>query len=1030
MSIPNPLIARLDGKRDVQIDDEPTQQIGTDLDHLNLYPELDPDDKVEAPENLTDTNTIFISHSTGSDGNPGTAAQPKHSINGALAAAAANADIIYFCLAGANYVYVEDEYIPVKYTVYNDTGVDSQIRLIERTIPALTDSNCVFVDFKNGDDSTGTGTQVNPYKTLQKGCDIAYAAGGIERYIGILVDNTYTEADYTTEESVELVIPQAVYPSNSIRHILPVWRDAADNFKAGVVAKVKYKFEEKSTSSASRQWFAFFYERGKFAQGGKETIYASYYDAAGGRIECSTDGIIWAPVASAFPAATTSLTHFAMMNISGTDWMFVTTNNGVYKSSNGLAWAATNQNTGDFQAGCLVFNGNIIVGGNSGVYRTPDDAAAWTLVGSGGCNSDMVIWNNELLYANANNLYFRDTNWALSATLIISEVMTICSIQVLGNFAYVLGIDTSVSPNVIYFIKIISHTTYEIITSYETTNSTGWVYLHMMRTIEDRIYISNFYDSDALYAYDGATFAEIGSFPDSSYRRCMFFEFLNRLYYVYTQTSNTIKYALLDCLTTRVESYAGIYGAIRVEGVIFDGDNKKASAGIRNNRIGSISIPLTRFRFNKFVDNYYAGIWSISMFSSYLGVYYGVNSIFADSQYGWYFEYVEQYRDLDWYSLFYNLKNTAFYIKYEATPSVTNYKIRYATLDNVPRGFYMPGSSHKKQIINFIFSRCPILGRSESKVITLKDCLLMPPFYTEDNIVIEDSCLLGTPIFRNRDAVGQDFPDYRLQRKWSKTGAGGEYYLFDSPGADIDGLGAYQFDREIYAYDFWELDWECEFDPDKISYGQSFGNVNQLITVNGMKRFSHEGEQNRLVLSWIPETADEMLTIRTLYAILRRSEKARLTLNPWSHHSPTDLLAHAASNDLGIFSGPSVIGSGTWKAKFDPTLMTLKQNEHDWVLDEFRGWLVYISYDDSGDRIDFWLKITRNTARTLYLKDVDNLYSLPSAEIDNTASDKMLYIIGAMYVRSNLKQLESSMSIWYRKVNPAIGTVDIEFVEA
>ena len=238
--IPNPLKLKLQSKRNLLIDEKPMRQVGTNADFFNLYPFYQPADRGTAPETLTDTNTIFISNSAGNDGWAGTTAAPVKTIKQAVINALANSAIGYFCFLATTYTYVEkaeDAYISAKYSVYNDTGISSVVRSCygNTGVSSATDANSFFIDFKNGLD-TNAGTQLLPVKTLQKASDLAFAAGAVIKNLVILVDDTYSVDDFTSEESVEIIVPSYGGPGTVPRDVYVAWREGVDTFKGGVTA--------------------------------------------------------------------------------------------------------------------------------------------------------------------------------------------------------------------------------------------------------------------------------------------------------------------------------------------------------------------------------------------------------------------------------------------------------------------------------------------------------------------------------------------------------------------------------------------------------------------------------------------------------------------------------------------------------------------------------------------------------------------------------------------------------------------------
>jgi len=1011
MSIPNPLQLRISGRRDVQIDEEPLQQVGTDVDFMNLYPEVNPVDRIDAHEILTDDNTIFIDNNLGLDTNPGTETSPVKTVDKAVQLATADDDIYYLCFKGTTYIYVEDVYVPVKYSFYNDTAIASKYRYILRSAPAgINDTNSYFVNFKNGNDGLA-GTQSAPVKTLQKCFDLSYAAGAVDKNIIILVDDTFTEDDYTTEESCELI-----FPSANNRKIYVLWRRGVDDFTTGTSAKLKFAYEERATSSSSVSWRDLFYEQGLFQQGGLETAYSCAISGGNAYIKYSTDGINWIASGSIVGV---SCYGFGYVNYSGTDYMLLATSNGIYYSTTGLTWTITAYaSTGNYQQ-IFTWNNNTIISGSSGISRSPDaftasNVAIDTGVSVGYANPASI--GSYLYYANntiGNVIKKCDTSWATSDHVTITELTKIYDLIEFNGYLYCLGVNSSTLTY--YFIKINSISSdYEIIYSQTYTGSN---YPFTMSVIDERIYLPNFISMDKLYAFDGDIFYEIGTLGTSNQISYTDFRFKNRFYYT-SFTVDTIKYGLLDCLTI---NGAGSNSDLYINGLLFSGNNKKALDGIRSENIINSQLDGHIIKWCNFFNFFNYAIYL--PFCTYpSGIDTVLNNIFLNSKNG--IKILYYCRSC----YFHNILNRAI----ENVSTGTLFIAYNSILDMVNE----VGGGLNRCIV----SRCNSILINSSDNVTIEGSLIQLPCNMNNTYIYDyigvgyfSKTKFGTPIFRNRDAVNQDFPDYRLQKRWIKAN-NGEYYKFDSPGVDFYETGSVWYDAGCYTFtrtlhsDTYKYIWNADFNPHLIPIASVFNNLNQLLTVAGIKQSSHTGDQNKLSIPFIPDSVDEWRTIRDLYTMVRSNEQLRIDLNHWLDYTEVNRQSYVKTNDVGLFSGPSVIGSGNWLAKFYFDDMKLVQKEHTWYENEFKGYLIYLSWDDSGTRKTVWLKIIKNTEDTLYLYDVDGLYELPSTDIDNS-NDSMYYIIGSMYVKCNTKQLESQLAMWYRKTNPGIGSLDIELLE-
>lgn len=1019
MSIPNPLQLKIHGKRNVILDEEPLEQIGTDLDFMNLYPELVPEDKSNSLTTLSDTNTTYISNSAGNDSTgTGTYALPVKTVSKAVILAQANDAILFLCFKAATYVYVEDVYIPQRYTVYNDTSVSSTYRYILRAAPAgITDSNSYFVDFKNGSDGSA-GTQTAPVKTLQKCFDLAYAATGVDKNIVILVDNTFTEVEYTTEESCELI-----FPSANNRKIYVLWRRGADDFTTGVGAKLKFSYDERDTLSGSYNWRGIAYNQGLFQQGSLETMYVTDYTGGVAALNYTNNGINFTGITNIGTRKPYDFGYFR--TATPTDYMLLGTSAGIYNSTNGTTWNTTSLTAGDFRT-FTEFNNYLVAAGDGGLYRSNDGFGTNTLIENSSLNKDVkpAVIGDYLYYYGHTGTDGRirkvDTNWAHSTFITITGVTLINYLIAFNGYLYCLAENST--TNISYFIKINSSTDYEIIYSRSYSSSSPYGNAVTMSVIDERIYIPNLMEFGKITAFDGDVFYEIGDIDTTDRIYYTNFGFRNRYYYTVDISTIAVKYGLLDCLSIETDLITS--GIFQIEGVLFDGDNKKARCNIIKGFTNANALQYCNLN-----NPFYSLFKSIYTFTISL-LYPFKNNIFQNSKNGLVLISSGSTNQSSFsYNLFYNIIDNTIIVN----SPINIYSFTFDLCNKIYAGLFE----------GCILSRVNEIIKTTIRIELIQCVIPLNIKYPVDTLFREisyagapyiDSNIKGIPIFRNRDAVNQDFPDYRLQKRWIKAN-NGEYYKFDSIGVDFykyggvpyPDSGCYNFTRTLDT-DTYDYTWDADFIPNDIPYQDAFNNANELLTAAGIKTTSHTGDQNVLCIPFEPVTVDEWRTLRDLYTMIKSNEVLRIDLNHWLEYTEANRQTYATNGDLGLFSFPTVIGSGTWLAKYYADDMKIVQKETTWYDNEYKGYLVYLSWDDSGTQKSVFLKIIKNTPSTLYLEDVDGLHELPSADIDNS-SDDMYCIIGSMYVKCNTKKLESQLSMWYRKTIPNIGAATIELLE-
>lgn len=996
MSIPNPLKIKLQGRQKVLYNEDPLRQIGTDLDHQQLYPPKIPLNREEAKETLTDDNTIFISHGLGNDGNTGSYASPKQTVEGAILAAQSQSDIQYLCFKDSSYTYVENTFIAYPYTLYNDSGTNSIYKQSYRTLPALNDSNCFFVNFKTGDDNLNSGTQTSPFATVNKAAQLMNSSTDASKYICVLVDDNFTEEEKISLENVEICIPDT--GADKERGMYVATREGVDSFKLGQYAVLKYDTISRETLSDQRYWESFFYEPGKFQQGGLDTIYCGCREGTTPRMYYSTDGINWNVIATnPFPAR---VFNFCWMHFSGTDYIFCGTDSGVYRSSDGLNWTVTGLSSGGYYV--YTWNNHVLTTGVGGVKRSSDGGSSWNTIQSSAGYVEMVELGEYLYYADNNNVIKRlDTSWTATTFCTVSELSLVKNLVVYQGYLYAAGWNST--SNTWYLIKIDSSGAYEII---HLENYSGNECLKYMLVINDRLYINKIFSTDGLVAFDGYKFSSICSLQNDCYY--MHYGFKNRLYYSLYNQNQRIKYAIIDNVSLTNQ---GSDCDFKMEGFILDGYNGKARSCIICEKTDQLNLYC---RYNHIKEAFYSGIKMNQQ-----SLLYCDNVILSGLTYGLIHPNIFSLS----YSLFYNIEEMG---AYSLSPSLSLDHCTFDLVKTAARNWY--------QVKYCVFSRSPILLNNDSIVGSIQYSLLDKPFKYSNAQLMDN--LLSAPTFRNRDGQNSDHSDYRLQRKWIiAPNSQDRYYKFSSIGVEAYLDSGYSYDygcyaprRSLYSSDYQSI-FELDFYPQETTYGWYFNHGNQFISITGIKQLSHRGEQNKIVLPWFPSSPEEMKKIKDLYCILRSDTKALLSINPWDCYSENELVSLAMQNDLGIFSGPSSIGGTTVKAKFDPGSLTLFQNEYNWSKDEFRGWKVIIRYKDT-NTYTLSFKIIKNTEDTLYLKDTDGLHAYPDRVIYNTHPDQMLFIIGDMDVRCNIDKLSSNLATYYKKATTPLGCLEIELIEA
>jgi hypothetical protein len=183
-------------------------QVGTDDDHLAIYPEITPALRSTAPETLTDSNCYFVDSQSGHDGDEspagdGSEANPYRTLDYTITQlfAQGSRTIKYICILDTA-IFVEDIQIPewLDGNIFADDdsspAVTPTIRRIERTIPdGLTDNNSKWVDLAVS--SGGDGTESDPYGSIQEA-----------------LDDIITEADASPSDINFIYVPVRVYDAN------------------------------------------------------------------------------------------------------------------------------------------------------------------------------------------------------------------------------------------------------------------------------------------------------------------------------------------------------------------------------------------------------------------------------------------------------------------------------------------------------------------------------------------------------------------------------------------------------------------------------------------------------------------------------------------------------------------------------------------------------------------------------------------------------------------------------------------------
>lgn len=978
-------------------------QVGTPQDHQNLNPDVIPPQRFEAPEELTDANTYFISNAMGDDSNPGTEALPKKSLW------KISRDKPYYCLLD-DFCYISYDHLftssfESRIKIYNDTGVNATVRFAARDYTSLdygpselgniNDTTAIFVDFKNGNDSNNGsevsgGAGVGPVKTVQKAVDLAIAAA--KEIVIVKVDETYTNEEATSEENVEVLL------SAQNLHMLPAKRYGSGDMEwdVGFTARIKYETVARESSSPQRYWESFFYEPGRFQQAaGVDTIYCGCREGTTPRIYYSMDGINWSVVnTNPFPAR---VFNFCWIEYAAQDYMFCGTDSGVYRSNDGLNWIATTLTSGGYYV--YTWNNNVVTTGPGGVKRSDSIGTAWTTIDVSAGYVEMVELGEYLYYANnANSIKRMDSSWNVNTFATITEMTLVKNIVTFKGCLYAGGWNSS--SNTWYFIKLNTSGDYEIIHSESYTGNDNLKY---MLTVDDRIYINKVFSGDGLVAYDGTRFFQVCSLQNDCYY--MHYGFKNRLYYSLYNQNQRVKYAILDNIS--VVNSTGT-SELTLEGIVLNGNQKRARSLIVSEKTIQLNLHLY---YNQLHSAFYSGIKLGTQ--SYL---YSKYNIFHQLKNG----IISSNVTLA-FCLFYDL------LEVGARCPSPSLKIEYCTFDlvnTVGKEWY--GFEH------CIVTRCASLIENNSIICAVSNSVINHP-------ILDTNCeytdiIWGDAIFRNRDGIEQDFPDYRLQAKWiHPPNDPDSYYRFNSPGISpwynfeyAKDYGAYGLVRTKIA-DEWKYQWECDFNPAKSMFDIRFNNFNELVSVSGIRSFSHKGEQMAISIPWQPKTREEFLTIHTLFAMIRSDHKMRLFANFDRTAALSDLMTLAQTGDIGFFSGPAANTSGVWEAKFTKNPLILKQRQTNWFDNEFRGYHVQILYIQEGINSRLF-KVIRNDENTLYLENTEEMSEIHSVLTD--IDDSLVFIVQSIDVKINAKELHSLYSYWIRKTPIPQGAMNIQFLEA
>jgi hypothetical protein len=1024
-----PLKALLQGKREVNLDTSIVNQAGDDDYHSSVfkYIVLDRDTSNVV---LDDTNTIFISNSAGLDTNNGTESLPFKTVSKAIQTATNDNDsrfpnIYYFCFLASSYNYVNSagETVPDKISLYNDTSVSSTYKILNRTIYANNDTDTVWIDPVSGDDTTGNGNRLLPYKTIQKGLSIIT---NTRNQLAILTDSTNKEITenfyffdtaavasgniylnaYSTNDGIDTV------PGNA----LSINFDKSQDIRT-LTALSNYNVE-KSDYLISQNFLS-----------GEAVIYWCNSGRSAGVIEYS---ILTQNIVSEY---TTSIAR---------DWRNI-----VEYEYNG-SWYL------------LVF---AVSGGNLYVFWRKDDGTTGETIipltyTTTNTIIDVVSDGEIVLIALTEN----DGTTDYFSILHLTKELNPATI---ANYTYLL--DPQIYTTETFRLKLLYQNNF----AFFSTNTTDYFYLYNGSEITaykfSNIYHEICYLDEKIYGFENKNSVV-------NIYRLDFDEIFG--IFITTIASNSTVYAL-------IENYGVVY--FWLEGLdqwySFDKisvsqiSNLTASYNLNINGDATVYLGLIPMFINTatqnflFIQNAIASIHKIGVYlngfvyknqcgggigcegatipvswSRFQDCKYGIKgrsfdielSAFINTDYCIVFTRASSNSGVN---IFHNFI-TAY--RFENAILTSNFTITSITADlgtNLIEAINSTINTTKYAlVVGSILSRVANIANTTTELpVYFDENLIQIPFRSGNALFYDptgsdttDTNIYDTPIFTNRDAIGLEFPDFRLQRRWIRSG--NSYYKFISPGVDgfvpfgiSSDMGVYSFQR-LFINELYHYDWETDFEPAEDDKGFVYPNVAATTSVNGSRFFTKNGSQPRLTLFWLPDTREQKETLKDLFTILARDDKKRLTYNPWYDLTDAELEAKALVNDAGVESGPSVVGSGTVKARFNPVDMSFWQTEKTWYDNEWAGWLLYISYTAGAARRGFFAKVLTNTSDTMILKDVDELPDkLPDDIIDNV-SDDLIYVMGSIDVTSNVSELQTKFDQWYDKAASSMGYLHIELL--
>jgi hypothetical protein len=988
---------------------------------------------------LDDTNTIFIDNAAGSDANPGTEASPKKTVTNAHFAADLNENIYFFCFIGTGYDYVEGKIISDKYSFFRE--VSSTYTLSGTSFPSgRNDTNTIWVDPVSGDDTTGTGIRTNPYKTINKA--LTGTTGSLTT-IAVLVDDTNNEI---TENMV-------YYDTNSIQvSIIPYQSSDAIETKSGQELTINFdKTQDIQTLSSASGYNVEktdYLRTRNFNSSKYEQLYWCNAGVSVGAIEY---GLELKTLANSGASKIDSLTSKNWERIveyeyagnwflllfsinAGTLFIFSYRDDGT-KTELSVPLTHTTSNA----IVDVLSDGEVVL-----IGVTEQDASANNYF-------SLITLGKELNpITPANYVYI------LGPELITTETFGMKFLY-LNNFA----IFSTNSTNFFYLYDSAKITSYKFANIYhEITYLDGKVY-----GFENKNSVVNIYELDIN--------DQLGLFVktiNSNSTANALIEYYDKIYF---WLDGIDEWYIFDGLTTtKISDLVSGYNLnINGDATVFRGMLPMFTTSATQNLtyamntiffgFGGVAITRNTVYINSCgscidascgTSSQQFGIFNDRFQSSILGILQDWGStVIQDGNVFYNTDYPTIYsawaltgsRVID-INLYINFKTA---ITLEEMAQAQSYTIIDSTFDlgQVALNLINVDVTNIKMFRN-IFSRTAKLTQvlNSEDDIEIYECVIEIPFRFENAIfkdldpaVDADTNSYGTPIFRNRDAINLDYPDMRLQRRWIKTVDKSNFYKFNSPGVEGT-IGFVSFDIGFYARSHttkseeYGYEWETEFDPMNDTKGILFPNVSSSTTVNGSVLFVRNGRQPRVTLFWEPGTEEERQKIKDLYAILERPEAARLFYNDWTLLSESLLITKAQLSDAGLQSGPTVIGSGSVKARFDNTNYTFWQNEKTWHDNEWAGWFLYLSYDDSGTRKSFIMKILTNTEDTMILQDIDELPDtlpppLTLTYLDNV-SDDLLFVIGAIDVACNVSDLQTQFDVWYDKAGTTVGPLEIELL--